>query len=83
MSNRNSLNYDLKRGSKVVYKGTTNNLEKRAKEHAASGKEFDRIVKIGRAKTEEGARSEEKRQLEVYRKNHGGNNPEYNKTLNG
>ena len=83
MKNRKTVNYNLKQGNKVVYKGTTNDLEKRAQEHRAGGKEFSNIEKVGRAKTEQGARVAEAKQLATYRKNHGGGNPKYNKTKNG
>jgi len=80
---REVFNYNLKVGKKVVYKGTTNNLEKRAKQHEADGKNFSHIQKVGRAKTEEGASKTETKQLATYRKNNKGNNPKYNKTNNG
>ncbi len=80
---RKTYNYNLKQGSKVVYKGTTSDLEKRAKEHEADGKNFTSIQKLGRVKTENGASKEETKQLAIYRKNHGGKNPKYNKTKNG
>jgi predicted GIY-YIG superfamily endonuclease len=83
MAKRETYNYNLKQGRKVVYKGTTNNLEKREQEHRNSGKRFDKIEKVGRVKTETGARKTEAKQLATYRKNHGGNNPKYNKTKNG
>lgn len=80
---RNTFNYNLKQGNQIVYKGTTNDLEKRAREHEADSKNFTHIQQVGRAKTEEGAKREEARQLGVYRKNHSGQNPKYNKTNNG
>lgn len=76
-------NYNLKVGNKIVYKGTTNDIEGRAQDHRADGKRFDNIEKIGRAKTKENASKEEARQLKRYRENHKGNNPKYNKTDNG
>ena len=81
--NRNTVNYNLKQGRKVVYKGITNDLNKRAAEHRASGKKFDRIEKVGRAKTQIGAKTTEASQLASYRKNHGGKNPKYNQTKKG
>jgi len=83
MSERDTYNYNLKQGKKIVYKGTTNDLEKREIEHKASGKKFASIQKVGRVKTEDSAKKEEANQLATYRKNHGGNNPKYNKTNNG
>lgn len=80
---RDTYNYNLKKGNKVVYKGTTNDLTKREQEHQADGKDFDKIEKVGKAKTSDGAKKEEAKQLETYRKNHGGKNPKYNKTDKG
>ncbi len=79
---RDTFNYNLKDGKKVVYKGTTNDLGKRAKQHEADGKKFTHIQQVGRAKTEQGASKEETRQLKVYQAN-SGKNPKYNKTNNG
>lgn len=80
---RNSYNYELKDGHRVVYRGQTNNLRRRAKEHLRDGKKFTHIRKIGNAKTKEGALKTEKTSLQSYRKGHGGNNPKYNKTNHG
>lgn len=80
---RDTVNYNLKVGNKVVYKGTTNDLEKREAEHRRDGKEFTHIQQVGNKKTPEGADKVETDQLETYRKNHQGDNPEYNKTKNG
>ncbi|WP_346856911.1 hypothetical protein [uncultured Draconibacterium sp.] len=80
---RNTYNYNLKQGHRIVYKGTTNDLEKRAREHESDGKNFTHIQPVGRAKTEQGAKREEARQLSNYRKRHTGQNPKYNKTNNG
>ena len=80
---RDTYNYNLKVGNKIVYKGTTNDLEAREIAHRANGKKFDSIQKVGRAKTEESASKEEARQLKIYRQNNKGNNPKYNKTNNG
>lgn len=80
---RETFNYNLKVGKKIVYKGITNDLDKRSKQHEADGKDFTHIQKVGRAKTEEGASKAEAKQLATYRKNNKGNNPKYNKTKNG
>lgn len=40
MSKKTTYNYNLKVGNTIVYKGTTNNLEKREAEHKADGKKF-------------------------------------------
>ena len=83
MAKRDTYNYNLKKGNKIVYKGTTKDLDKRAAEHEVNGKDFTKIEKVGRAKTPESASKEEAKQLETYRKNNGGKNPKYNKTDNG
>ncbi|MCB9194854.1 MAG: GIY-YIG nuclease family protein [Flavobacteriales bacterium] len=83
MAKRDTYNYNLKIGRKIVYKGITSNLEKRMKEHETDGKKFTHIQQVGNAKTYVGASQEETRQLAVYRKNNGGKNPKYNKTKNG
>lgn len=38
MAKRTTFNYNLKQKGKVVYKGTTNDLDKRAEEHRRDGK---------------------------------------------
>ncbi|PCJ26774.1 MAG: hypothetical protein COA97_05110 [Flavobacteriales bacterium] len=83
MAKRDTYNYNLKHGRKVVYKGTTNDLDKRAQEHASAGKKFTHIQQVGRVKTEDGARRTETKQLSAYRGNNGGKNPKYNKTKKG
>ncbi len=80
---RETFNYNLKVGNKVVYKGITKDLGKREREHKNDGKEFDKIEKVGRVKTESSASKTEADQLKTYRNNHGGENPKYNKTNNG
>ncbi len=80
---RDTYNYNLKDGNKVVYKGTSNSLEKRAKQHEADGKKFTHIQQVGKAKTDQGASKAEAKQLDTYRKNNKGNNPKYNKSNNG
>ena len=80
---RDTFNYNLKQGRKVVYKGTTNDFERRAVKHEDEGKKFTHVQQVGRAKTDVGARKEEARQLAAYRRSNGGENPKYNKTKNG
>jgi len=80
---RETYNYNLKVGRKVVYKGTTTDLDRRAKQHESAGKDFTHIQQVGRVKTESGASKTEAKQLANYRKNNKGNNPKYNKTNHG
>jgi len=81
--NKTTYNYNLKNGRRVVYKGTTNNPERRLDEHVEEGKKFTHMQVVGRAKTPNGANKEEARQLATYRRNNGGKNPKYNKTKKG
>jgi len=75
---RDTVNYLLRQGRKVVYKGITNNPERRAVEHKRSGKKFTSVttsVKVSR----ETARKREKSGIKSYEKNHSGKKPRYNK----
>jgi predicted GIY-YIG superfamily endonuclease len=83
MKKRDTYNYNLKEGRKVVYKGITSDLDKRIEQHETAGKKFTHIEIVGRAKLRQNASKEETRQLAVYRKNNGGTNPKYNRTKNG
>ena len=78
-----TINYDLKDGKKIVYRGTTTNPEKREAEHKASGKRFAKMVKTSRKMTPDGAKKKEADALKTYRKSHGGKNPKYNKDSDG
>ena len=80
---RDTVTYDLKQGRKVVYRGTTNDPDRRAQEHKSQGKNFDRLVVTSRRMTEEGARKKEEENLARYRKSHGGKNPRYNNDTDG
>jgi hypothetical protein len=80
MAKRTHLNYDLKDGRKIVYRGTTNDIERRMAEHERAGKRFTHAVVQGARKTPAGARSEERASLARYRRSHRGANPRYNHT---
>ncbi len=82
-ASRNTVTYDLKRGHKVVYRGTTKNPERREQSHRAEGKKFDQLVVTSRRMTQEGAKKREAENLETYRKGHDGKNPLYNKDRDG
>lgn len=75
---RDTVTYDLKRGPKVVYRGTTNNPERREREHRAQGKDFDQLKVTSPRMTGDGAKVKEAENLARYRRGHGGRNPEYN-----
>ncbi len=72
--------YELKNGRETVYRGITNDPERREQEHRDDGKRFTSLNTIGRKVTENTAERLEEKSLETYRKNHGGKNPKYNET---
>lgn len=80
---RNTINYNLKDRKKVVYKGKAKDIDDAASRHKTYGKKFTHIQQTGNVKTNAGAKKEEERQLKIYRNNHGGKNPKYNKTDKG
>lgn len=80
---REYYNYELKQSNRVVYRGQTNNPNRREKEHKRDGKKFTHMNIVGNAKTNHGVREAEKKSLQRYRKNHNGKNPKYNKTDHG
>lgn len=80
---RDTITYDLKQGGKIVYRGTTDNPERREREHKREGKKFTRLSITSRKMTEEGAKKKEARDLQTYRRGHGGKNPKYNKDSDG
>lgn len=80
---RATVTYDLKRGSKVVYRGTTKDPERREREHRAQGKDFNQLKVTSRRMTDEGARAKEAENLARYRRGHGGRNPQYNDDADG
>lgn len=75
--------YSLLDNKKKVYIGTTNDLDRREKEHRDCGKEFTSVKKESRNMTPESAKEREFEKLETYRKNHNGKNPKYNKDNDG
>ncbi len=79
---RDTVTYDLKKGNKVVYTGTTNDPKRREQGHRDDGKKFDRMDVTSRRMTKDGATKKETDRLATYRKNQG-ENPKYNKDLNG
>lgn len=79
---RDTYRYELKQGRKVVYRGITNDPERRCSEHS-DDKNFTHMNIIGPRVTRESAEQWEKESLAAYRKTHQGNNPKYNKNNNG
>lgn len=80
---RDTFTYDLKRGNKIVYRGITNDPERRIQQHRADGKNFDKMAITSRRMTEDGAKNKESEILKTYRHSHGGRNPKYNKDSDG
>ena len=80
---RDTYTYDLKRGGRVVYKGTTNDPERREREHRREGKVFDKLEPTSPPMTRGDAKEKEVKNLETYRRNHGGRNPPYNEDKDG
>jgi hypothetical protein len=60
VKSRNWYTYEFKRGNKVLHKGITQDLDRRESEHQDTIDPRGHIRKIGRVKTEEGAREWEK-----------------------
>jgi len=80
---RDTVTYDLKDGHKIIYRGTTNDPKAREEEHLAAGKKFTKLAVTSRKMTEESAKAKESKALKIYRKDHGGKNPKYNKDTDG
>ncbi len=74
--------YELKKGNKILYVGTTNDPERREQEHKKTGKNFGHMNVITRKMSEDGAKNKESDRLATYRKNNG-RNPKYNKDSDG
>jgi len=79
---RDTVTYELKDRNKVLYVGTTNDPERRAKEHEDAGKNFGHMKVTSRKMTEQGAQKKEAERIAQYQKNHG-KGPKYNKTDDG
>ena len=75
---RNTVTYDLMKGNRVVYRGITNDPERRENEHRDAGKDFDKLVPTSRRMTQDGAKRREAKNLNIYRRGHVGQNPPYN-----
>ena len=80
---RDHIVYDLKDGNRILYRGITNDPERREREHKRDGKKFTHMKAISRRMTEEGAKAKEAEKLKTYRRGHKGKNPKYNKSCDG
>ena len=74
---RDTVVYELYNKGKKVYIGITNDPERRRQEHKQD-KEFDTMKIVTGKRTEESARKEEQRRIEMYEKKTG-HKPKYNK----
>jgi len=79
---RDTYKYELWNGRVLVYVGTTNDPTRRHYEHSRN-KTFTRMKLIGNRTTKQAAKEWERERLATYRKNHKGENPEYNHSLLG
>lgn len=80
---RNTQTYALYQGNRKVYIGTSDDLERRERQHRSEGKKFTRIKPTSRRMTPGSAKKREAEQLATYRRWHLGKNPRYNKTSDG
>ncbi|MBC6414513.1 MAG: GIY-YIG nuclease family protein [Chromatiales bacterium] len=83
MELRDTIVYELKKGNEIVYIGTTNDPERRKREHETEGKVFDSMNLVSGPVTEDEAKRIEKELLAEYRQRHNGKNPKYNKDSDG
>ena len=79
---RDTVTYELKKGNKVVYVGTTNDPERREQQHRHDGKKFSHMKVTSRRMTKGGAKKKEAERLTTYRK-YQGKFPRYNKDTDG
>lgn len=80
---RDTYRYNLRNGNRIVYKGITNDLERRTAEHQADGMDFTRVEKVGLAVTRDTAEAWEADSIAQYKQNHNGERPLYNKNDSG
>ena len=78
-----TVTYELKDGYEIVYIGTTNDPERRAREHRLSGKRFTRLEVTSPWMTPRQAKEKESRDLALYRMYHNNRNPKYNLDSDG
>jgi predicted GIY-YIG superfamily endonuclease len=76
---RTTVHYELKTGHKVVYRGITNDPERRAVEHQNDGKKFSHMTVVSPPRSRERAENEETEKIQKYQETHNGKGPKYNK----
>lgn len=74
---QDTVNYTLRQGRKVVYKGITNNPKRREAEHRNEGKRFTSMT-TSRKLSRSTAKKREKAGIKKFKSNTG-RNPRYNK----
>lgn len=80
MTKRDTINYVMKDGRKIVQHGITNqDLCERTRQHEADGKKFTHLCKVGKVKSRESALKAEDKYIKDYQRQHGGRPPKYNK----
>lgn len=83
MATRDTYKYRLKDGNRIVYIGTTNDLERREREHRTEGMDFTKIEKVGNITTGDAAGAWEAEAIKRYKQQHGNERPKYNKNDSG
>lgn len=83
MAERDTYKYELRQGNKIVYVGTTNDMNRREAEHRAEGMNFTSMNQVGRRTTPEAAGEWEADRIATYKGNHNGQRPMYNKNDSG
>ena len=78
---RDTYNYELKQGRRVVYRGITNNPNRRFQEHLQSGKRFTYMVWSAYPLSRKSARKREKTSIQRYERSHFGRKPRYNQRV--
>lgn len=77
---RNTVNYTLYDGHKIVYHGITDNIDRRISEHERDGKDFTGYT-VSAKRTRDSALNHEREDLERYQRGHNGKLPKYNEIL--
>ena len=78
MPSRKTYKYRIKDGNRIVYYGTTHDLERREREHRNDGMDFTKMEKVGQITTNAAAGAWEEENIKRYMQQHGGKRPKYN-----
>ena len=76
---RDTVHYELKKGQKVVYRGITNDPDRRVVEHQNDGKRFSHLTVVSSPRSRARAEREETERIQKYQQTHNGKGPKYNK----